>query len=468
MSTNVPALTIGPTGPVLPDESAILAGTTADVQAAFGGNLNPALNTPQGQIASSNAAIIGDIFAAFAEFMAGIDPATSKGRLQDGIVRFYFLTRNPAQSTVVVLRCYGKTNAVIPINAKARDQAGNIYLCIEAGEIPAGGYIDLSFACAITGPIACPIGYVSTIYQTIPGWDSVENLAAGVVGNDAESPADLEYRRKQSVALNSTGQTGAILGAVLTVAGALDGYALENVLDEESGAVFVGSVSGNVLTVTEVISGLIEQGDMLLGATPGSVITGVLSGDGGVGTYSVSIFETVASTTLSSAPGGVPMAPHSILVSAYGGNSLDVATAIFRKKNPGCNYNGNLTVKVQDTNPGYTAPYPSYKVTFLVPTPTPVKFTVSMQNNANVPSDAYAQIGAAIVAAFNGLDGRGKQRIANPVFASRYYAGIAALGAWALIYKIQVGIAVANQDSILMRMDQIPTLAIGDILITFA
>ena len=59
-SSSVPPLEFTPAGVVLPQESAVLAGVQADYDAAFGGGLNPALETPQGQLASSQAAIIAD------------------------------------------------------------------------------------------------------------------------------------------------------------------------------------------------------------------------------------------------------------------------------------------------------------------------------------------------------------------------------------------------------------------------
>jgi len=465
--TNVPALTIGPNGPSLPDESAILSGRQADIQAAFGGRLSTALNTPQGQLASGEAAVIGDAYATFAGIVAGVDPATATGRLQDAIARIYFLTRIPARSTVVTLTCHGATGTQIPVNAKAVDQGGNLYLCTESGQISSGGSVDLTFACAKTGPIACPIGFVDEIYQAIPGWDSCANAAAGVVGADAESTAEFAQRRARSVAMNSIGQTGAVLGLVLAVPGVIDAYALQNDEDVASGAVFTGSITDNVLTVTDVTSGTIEQDDMLLGAMPGTVITGVLDGTGGIGTYTVSIRQTVASTTLSSAPGGVPMVPHSIYVAAYGGSAQDIGNAIFRKKNPGCSYNGSTAVQVTETNPAYADPKPQYTVRFQIPTPTPIKFAISMQNNGAVPSDAIASIKAAVAAAFNGTDGSARERIAGAIFASRYYAGIASLGAWARIYSIKVGISAATEDSVVTRMDQIPTLSASDISVTF-
>jgi hypothetical protein len=60
MATNVPAIQFTDTGVVLPQESEILAGAFNDIDNAFGGGINKALTTPQGQLATSLSAIIAD------------------------------------------------------------------------------------------------------------------------------------------------------------------------------------------------------------------------------------------------------------------------------------------------------------------------------------------------------------------------------------------------------------------------
>lgn len=470
MTTNVPSITIGPNGIVIPTESEILAGRLADLQAAFGGNLNPSLVTPQGQIATSDTAIIGACNDALLEIANGFDPALNSGRFQDAIARIYFLERIPAASTVVTATCSGLDGTFIPVNAQAADSAGNLYLATESGTI-SGGSVTLTFACAKTGPTICLAGALTTIYQAISGWDSITNPVEGVVGHDVETAAAFEARRQQSVAINATGQTGAVLAAVLAVPGVLDGYALENPLATTSGAQFTASISGTVLTVTGFSFGAITQGMMVRGTSvvSGTAVSEQLSGTtGSTGTYNLNIPQTVASESMTAAFGGVQLVQNSIYVAAYGGASADVAAAILRKKNPGCNYNGNTTVTVQDTNPAYTAGFPSYSVTYEIPTATPVKFAVSMQSNGAVPATAVAQVKQAIVAAFTGADGGLKARIAGPIFASRFYGGIVALGSWAQIYSLQLGIDAPNQNSVLMRMDQIPTLSLTDITVTFS
>ena len=96
--SNVPALTIDAAGVALPSEADILAGVLADLNDAFGGNLNTALDTPQGQWASSLTAIIGDRNAQIALLAAMIDPDTASGAFQDAIGRLALIERNPFQT----------------------------------------------------------------------------------------------------------------------------------------------------------------------------------------------------------------------------------------------------------------------------------------------------------------------------------------------------------------------------------
>jgi len=370
--TNVPQPTFGPNGFVAPDASAVFAGVQADINAAFGGNLNPALNTPQGQLATSEAAIIDEANTDFVFISNQFDPAFAAGRYQDALGRIYFIERNPAEPTVVQALCSGLSGVVIPVGALAIAADGNIYSCTEAGTIPVGGSITLSFSCTVTGPIACPANSLNAIYQAIPGWDSVNNPSDGVEGSDVESREAFEARRQQTVANNSIGSLPSIYGAVLLVPGVLDAYATEN-------------PTGSPLTV-----------------------------------------------------GGVTLVANSLYVAAIGGVALDVATAIWRKKSPGCAYNGNTTVAVEDTA-GYEIPYPSYNVTFEIPPALPIIFAVNIANNAQVPSNAAALIQNAIIAAFAGADGGPRARIGSIIYASRFYAPVAAIGPWVQIISIGIG-----------------------------
>lgn len=372
MATNVPAPTFGPTGFIAPEESEILAAVLQDIDQAFGGGLNPALDTPQGQLASSQAAIIGNANDTFVYYTNQVDPAYADGRMQDAIARIYFLTRLPSEPTVAQCVCTGLEGVTVPVGAMAISTDGNLYTCTQEGTFDITGTMTLSFACNTLGPITCPADSVTQIYQAIPGWDTINNPTDGVIGTNTESRTEFEARRAASVALNSIGSLNSILGAVLSVENVLDAYVMENT------------------------------------AATSATIDGVL------------------------------LVAHSVYVAVVGGVAEDVARAIWSKKAPGCNYNGNTTVTIEDNNVAYNPPYPSYDVQFEIPQSAPVLIAVSLANNAQVPSDATTLIQNAIIAAFSGADGGPRARIGGTVYASRFYSPVAQLGSWAQIISIDV------------------------------
>jgi hypothetical protein len=470
-NTQIPQIQWTETGIVLPEESDILTGAFNDYNTAFGGNLRYDLRNSVGQLIQAETAIIGAKNDEIANFVNGVDPRTSIGRMQDGIGQIYFLTRIAASSTTVTARCYGAEGTIIYAGATAQDQAGNVYSCTNGGTIPAfTGYIELTFSCSTFGPIACPIGFLNKIYKAIPGWDSIDNLVAGTPGNDVETQQEFEARRRQSVALNGHGSLLSVLGAVVNTIGVTDAYVIQNTTGITTGAQATGSISTTTLTITAIADGTIALGQMVVGANVayGTIITAFGTGTGGTGTYSVNISQTAASATVYCAFGGYRLLPNSIYVAAYGGASHDIADSIWNKMSPGCNFNGNTSVTITDDGQGlYTEPFPSYVIKFEIPAALAIKFNVSMALNSSVPADAIAQVKQAITNAFNGVDGGPKARIGSDLFASRFYSSIIALGSWAQIYSLLLGSPTANRSSFQLSIFQVPTLSDTNITVTF-
>ena len=283
--THVPNIRFYNTGLIIPDELEILDGVLKDTNDAFNGGLNISnLATPQGQLATSQTAIIGANNDLFAHFVNQVDPTYADGIMQDAIARIYFLDRKPALPTTVDVLCTGLYGTVIPVGAKVKDINKNIYVCTEAGSIPVGGSITLPFENILTGQIPCDTHAITKIYQLIPGWDLVDNVAPGVEGQAVETRADFETRRRLSVAMNGQHSLQSIYGAVFNVPGVIDCYCAEN-------------------------------------TTNGTV--------------------TVGATAYS-------MNAHSIYVGVVGGAAADIAQAIWTKKSLGADMMGNQTVTVAD------------------------------------------------------------------------------------------------------------------------
>ena len=418
MSTSVPAIQWTAQGVVLPTDAAILAGVQTDIDTAFGGGVNPGLSTPQGQIASSNTAIIADKNSAIAYVVNQLDPQYAEGRFQDAIGRYYFMTRNPASSTVVIATIGGLPGTYIPAGVLALDTNQNVYQLLGAVTIGSGGTIPAEFANVATGPIPCAAGALSQLYQAVPGWDSVTNAAAGILGSNVESSQAFELRRQNSVALNSHGTTEAIFANVYAVSGVLDCWTYDN----SSGA-----------TVN-------------YGAT------------------------------------NYPLAPHSIYIAVVGGSASAIAQAIWNAKDGGCSYSawpnwpsgstvpgdGSVdTVVVYDTRPQYAPNYPSYGVSFIVPAATPVYFAVTVTNASSLPSNYVTLIQNAIVAQFNGANGNTPAGIASLILALSYTGALfTALPRLSLV-SIFVGLTSSPSGyEQAMGIDQQPTISVSQITVS--
>jgi hypothetical protein len=371
--TLVPTFTFGPTGFVAPSGPDVLAGVQGDINAAFGNNLNYQLTTPQGQLASSEAAVISNTYATFQYYTQQVDPAYASGRMQDAIGRIYFLERDPAEPTSLQVSCSGQA-ATIPTGALIQDPSGNTYAATSDGVLPAtGGSITLQFDAVVPGPTVVPASV--TIYQAINGWDSA-TIVSGVVGRDVESRAAFETRRRDSVAGNSFGPITAILGAIAKVPNVLDFYGYNN--------------------------------------------------------------NTNAPVTVN----GVVIPAYGIYISVAGGTAADIAAAILSKKGAGAPMAGNTTVTVYDDNPLYAVP-PAYQVKFTIPTPLQLLWSVQLVNSPLIPSDAAAQVSAALIAAATGqsdlIPPPPRARIGTTVYAAQYIGAINALGSWAQVASIQIG-----------------------------
>jgi hypothetical protein len=118
----------------------------------------------------------------------------------------------------------------------------------------------------------------------------------------------------------STGQVGIVDNGV-NVYIVDDSYRYTWFISAPSSAIFTGSISTTTLTVTSVQSGTIAVGQAIFGqgVAQNSVITALGTGSGGVGTYTVSDSQTVASTAINS------VASPAIVTGAISGTTLTVS-----------------------------------------------------------------------------------------------------------------------------------------------
>ena len=401
-----------PTGPQVPPTSRVKAAQLANWQAAFDNKLNPDDRTPQGQMVTSQTAIVQDKNNQLLYLINQFDPTVAEGIYQDAIARIYFLDRHPERSTVVLYRCGGLAGVFIPgtdadpslaPDGPALVEAGGYTLaCTASGTIPASGFIWLPFACLTPGPIEIPAHTVTTIVRAVPGWDTVNNEFPGAVGQHVESRAAFERRRYNSVAKNAR----SVLAAVYAEVGGLPG----------------------------VIDLLCRQNRK---------------------PYPVD-------------RGGVTLGEHSIYVCVLGGEDAAIAKAIYEKNSAGSDYNGNTSYAYTDPVTGAVE-----TVWFQRPDELALMVQITYRPSSATPSDIDNRIRAVVLADFYGeyippgetAPVHGRVQIGDTLDASRFYCPLGHAGTHGLI-AIKVAVASENPtwvDTVSIPWNRYPALTAENI-----
>jgi hypothetical protein len=119
---------------------------------------------------------------------------------------------------------------------------------------------------------------------------------------------DFVYVMESDYTPKMIGQMNTASGLVSIVDNGVNAYIVDGtyrytwLISAPSAATFTGSISTTTLTVTSVLSGVISVGDAIFGQgiDQNTVVTALGTGTGGVGTYTVSNSQTVASTAINS------------------------------------------------------------------------------------------------------------------------------------------------------------------------
>lgn len=225
------------TGISIPDTATLREQIATDVSNAFTINgqapLTTEPSTPGGQITDIITAQVESVYAQLAAIVNQISPSTAEGRMQDALCKLYFITRKYAEPTLVTCQLTGIAGTVVPYGVQVKSTGGYTLVNTEQAVIGANGTTESIFRVSEWGAISIPAHTVTQIVTTIAGWDTVDNAAAGVLGRDVETQAELENRRMQSVAKNSMGTVAAISGALWSLPGVLDCQVLENYTNED-------------------------------------------------------------------------------------------------------------------------------------------------------------------------------------------------------------------------------------------
>jgi hypothetical protein len=199
----------------------------------------------------------------------------------------------------------------------------------------------------------------------LPNQEEVRGIRTLSGGNQVITVCgDFVYVMESDYTPKMIGQMNTASGVVSIADNGVNAYIVDGsyrytwFISDPSSATFTGSISTTTLTVTSVLSGTISVGDAIFGQgiDQNTVITALGTGTGGVGTYTVSNSQTVASTSINSAAAPAVFTASitgtTMTVSAVASGTLSVGQTL-----EGANVTNGTIITALGTGTGGTGTY---------------------------------------------------------------------------------------------------------------
>jgi len=206
----------------------ILSDKNAAVQSVLGSNLNVSPESPDGQINGVLSESDANLWEIAEACYNAFSPSKSTGDSLSNLVQINGITREPASASTVELVMTGTNGTVIPIGSlvSASDESSIFTTTTEA--VITLGVATAQAQANETGPISALAGTLTTIDSPITGWDTVDNLADAIEGQNEETDAELRARRELSVTKAAKAIVDTILAELLDVSGVTNAFVFEN------------------------------------------------------------------------------------------------------------------------------------------------------------------------------------------------------------------------------------------------
>lgn len=187
---------------------------------------------------------IGQLNAAFSKKVAeiwevaevvynGFDRQASEGRQLDNIGALTLSPREAARKTKVLCTLNLGASFSQPAGALMANVANQSELQFvnrdPVTSTSAGDYSDIVFEAIVEGPIHVNANTLTSITNSVAGWNSVANPEDGVVGALIEEDGDYKIRQEDEIYAGGTSTTDAIEAKVLRVPGVQQCTCYENV-----------------------------------------------------------------------------------------------------------------------------------------------------------------------------------------------------------------------------------------------
>lgn len=211
---------------------------TNDFKEIYGSDISVEQNSPDGQIINIFAQGGTDVRELLVQLYNSFDPDNCSGRLLDERCAINNIFRKAGTFTTVLITIV--TDRTVTLDGvddnyndpsatgyTIQDNAGNQFVLVNTQTFSAGTHTAL-FRAKELGAVETSIGTITTPVTIVLGVVSVNNPVAATTGENEETDAELKIRRRQSVAIGSSGYLNGLLASVLQLDGVTDAALYEN------------------------------------------------------------------------------------------------------------------------------------------------------------------------------------------------------------------------------------------------
>lgn len=217
------------TGTIVPNTSQIQTDVETEYKNAFGQDLDVSASTPQGVLITTEVLARNAVASNNVAVANQINPNLAGGIFLDAIMSLTGSARNPNTFTTVIASLAGVATTVVPAGSLAKNAITGVnYATLSEAIIPS----DVVFQAQDPGPTPCSAGDLTIIISDVLGWETVTNsLNQTELGELEQSDASARTFRNNTLALQGTGMTEAIISGLYSVKGVNSLSFLENVMD---------------------------------------------------------------------------------------------------------------------------------------------------------------------------------------------------------------------------------------------
>lgn len=295
-------------------------------------NIDPEWNldasTPDGLKIAHDSEVFGALDETIQQAYNSKDPNKASGYDLDIVSALTGTTRSEGTaSSVTGAVLTGVAGTIVPSGTRFKSSAtGTVWTLDQTWTLDSTGQAVVDLTATTTGPVLAPANTINQIVDTVGGLTAVNNPTPATAGTTVESDSSLRVKRATAVGRPGNNQIDSMLGEI---------YAVD-------------------------------------------------------GTRRVKVYENDTSSSAVSADNPFGLPANSISPVVDGGTDLDVAMAIYVKKNPGVYLNqAGTPVSVTVTSPVY----PDNKKTIKFSRPVYVDMTINItiKNDGTLPSQTVLQ-----------------------------------------------------------------------------